>query len=236
MKTIAEKITIVQEIARQTDLLALNAAVEAARAGEHGRGFAVVASEVRKLAERSQMAAQEIGALSGHTVSVAQQAGEMLTRLVPDIKKTAQLVEEISAACREQDVGASQVSLAIQQLDQVIQQNAGASDELSATSVELASQAEQLQESISFFRIGDGQRMFAGAGTAAGAPAPAARLHAGHLQAGKAAKAAKRAPAPAQAKQPLYKERNPGASAASPNGIALDLSGHDGHDAEFERY
>ena len=158
MQTIAEKITIVQEIARQTDLLALNAAVEAARAGEHGRGFAVVASEVRKLAERSQTAAQEIGALSGQTVSVAQQAGEMLTKLVPDIKKTAQLVEEISAACREQDVGASQVNQAIQQLDKVIQQNASASEEMSATSEELAAQAEQLQESISFFRIGDGQR------------------------------------------------------------------------------
>ena len=138
MQTIAEKITIVQEIARQTDLLALNAAVEAARAGEHGRGFAVVASEVRKLAERSQTAAHEIGALSGQTVSVAQQAGEMLTKLVPDIKKTAQLVDEISAACREQDVGAGQVNQAIQQLDQVIQQNAGASEELSATSEELA--------------------------------------------------------------------------------------------------
>ena len=129
---------------------------------------------------------------------------------------------------------------AIQQLDQVIQQNAGASEELSATSEELASQAEQLQESISFFRIGDGQRRLAGAGTAAAAAA-AAKLHAGHMQAGKPAKPAKRAPAPAQAKQPLYKERNPGASAAANgsgngNGIALNLDGHDAHDTEFERY
>ena len=158
MQTIAGKIGIVQEIARQTDLLALNAAVEAARAGEHGRGFAVVASEVRKLAERSQTAAQEIGTLSGQTVSVAQQAGEMLTKLVPGIKKTAQLVEEIGAACREQDVGADQVNQAIQQLDKVIQQNAAGAQELSATSEELAAQAEKLQTSISFFQLGEGQR------------------------------------------------------------------------------
>ena len=117
METIAQKITIVQEIARQTDLLALNAAVEAARAGEHGRGFAVVASEVRKLAERSQAAAVEIGNLSGDTVKAAQSAGEMLTRLVPDIRRTAELVTEISAACREQDIGASQINEAIQQLE-----------------------------------------------------------------------------------------------------------------------
>jgi methyl-accepting chemotaxis protein len=132
MRTIAEKISIVQEIARQTDLLALNAAVEAARAGEHGKGFAVVASEVRKLAERSQAAAAEISALSGETVSVATEAGEMLNRLVPDIRKTAELVSEISAACREQDIGASQINEAIQQLDKVTQQNAGASEEMSA--------------------------------------------------------------------------------------------------------
>ena len=155
MQAIADKIAFVREIARQTDLLALNAAVEAARAGEHGKGFAVVASEVRKLAERSQIAAAEIGALSGQTVAAAGEAGAMLAKLVPDIKKTAELVEEISAACREQDIGANQVNQAIQRLDTVIQQNAGAAEEMSATSEALSGQAETLQASIAFFRIAE---------------------------------------------------------------------------------
>jgi len=153
METIADKILVVQEIARQTDLLALNAAVEAARAGEHGRGFAVVASEVRKLAERSQAAAAEISTLSGTTVKAAQSAGEMLNKLVPDIQRTAELVEEISAGSREQNAGASQINTAIQQLDKVTQQNTSAAEEMSATAEELASQSEQLQSAISYFRL-----------------------------------------------------------------------------------
>ncbi len=152
MKDIARKISIIEEIARQTNLLALNAAIEAARAGEHGKGFAVVAAEVRKLAERSQAAAGEIGTLSAKTVESAERAGEMLAVLVPDIKRTADLVQEINHASAEQSGGVTQINVAISQLNQVIQQNASGSEELAATSSALTDNARNLAEKISFFK------------------------------------------------------------------------------------
>jgi methyl-accepting chemotaxis protein len=156
MKEIASRVSIIEEIARQTNLLALNAAIEAARAGEHGKGFAVVAAEVRKLAERSQKAAGEINQLSGTTVKVSERAGEMLSKLVPDIQRTAELVQEIAAASKEQDVGAEQINKALMQLEKVIQQNASASEEMASTTEELTSQSEQLVSALSFFRTAEG--------------------------------------------------------------------------------
>ncbi|AGW14802.1 HAMP domain-containing methyl-accepting chemotaxis protein [Megalodesulfovibrio gigas] len=172
MKEIAGKISIIEEIARQTDLLALNAAVEAARAGEHGRGFAVVASEVRKLAERSQTAAAEINKLSSTSTAVAERAGTLLEKLVPDIQKTADLVQEIAATSQEQNSGAGQVNLALQQLDQVVQQNASASEELASTAEELSAQAEQLQAAMDFF-ITDGKVAARTVRASVARPAPA---------------------------------------------------------------
>jgi len=151
MKSIADKISIIGEIARQTNILALNAAVEAARAGEHGKGFAVVAAEVRKLAERSQSAANEIDGISKSSVDIAEKSGKLLEEIVPDIQKTAKLVQEISAASIEQNSGADQVNTAIQQLNQVTQQNAAVSEEMATSSEELSSQAENLLELISYF-------------------------------------------------------------------------------------
>ncbi len=158
MKEIAGKITIIEEIARQTNLLALNAAIEAARAGESGKGFAVVASEVRKLAERAQKAATEISAQSGSSVKIAETAGGLLSTIVPDIQKTAELVQEISAASGEQSSGVEQINKAIMQLDQVVQQNASSSEEMASTAEELASQSEQLLAAVEFFRTGGAEK------------------------------------------------------------------------------
>jgi methyl-accepting chemotaxis protein len=227
MQTIAEKITIVQEIARQTDLLALNAAVEAARAGEHGKGFAVVASEVRKLAERSQAAAGEIGTLSSDSVKVAQEAGGMLEKLVPDIKRTAELVEEISAACREQDVGSAQINQAIQQLDKVTQQNASASEEMSATAEELANQADRLQETIAFFRVNGDEGM--GRSSSRKAPRAAQGKPEVHKQIAKAqsfSRPKSKAPSAAKAAHKAM---------ANGNGFALDMADDEVIDSDFKR-
>ncbi|MRR50036.1 MAG: HAMP domain-containing protein [Rhodocyclaceae bacterium] len=153
MKSIADKIGIIDDIAYQTNLLALNAAIEAARAGEHGKGFAVVAAEVRKLAERSQVAAQEIGQLAGSSVKMAEKAGTLLDEMVPTIRKTSDLVQEIAAASSEQSAGVGQINGAMGQLNQATQQNASASEELAATAEEMGGQAEQLQQLMEFFQL-----------------------------------------------------------------------------------
>jgi methyl-accepting chemotaxis protein len=155
MKQIAQKIGIIDDIAYQTNLLALNAAIEAARAGEHGKGFAVVAAEVRKLAERSQIAAQEIGTVASSSVELAERAGTLLDTIVPNIRKTSDLVQEISAASEEQAAGVGQINAAVTQLSQTTQQNASSSEELAATAEEMSTQAEQLQHTMSFFKLAD---------------------------------------------------------------------------------
>jgi methyl-accepting chemotaxis protein len=218
MKDIAQKISIIEEIARQTDLLALNAAIEAARAGEHGKGFAVVASEVRKLAERSQKAAGEISKLSSSSVQIAESAGEMLQKLVPDIRKTADLVKEIASGSEEQNTGAAQINKAMQELDKVVQQNASASEEMAASSEELASQAEQLQSAIEFFKVDDGA-----AKTSNVKRARASKIHAAAAHASKALHSFSSKP----------KERNGDA------GVMIELDHPDVppvSDQEFERH
>ena len=155
MNEIADKISIIEEIARQTNLLALNAAIEAARAGEHGKGFAVVAAEVRKLAERSGLAASEISELSARSVGVAEKAGSMLETIVPNIQRTAELVQEISVASSEQNAGADQINRAIQQLDSIIQQNASSSEEMASTASQLSSQSKLLLDTVAYFNTGD---------------------------------------------------------------------------------
>ena len=219
MKQIAEKIGIIEEIARQTNLLALNAAIEAARAGEHGKGFAVVAAEVRKLAERSQKAAGEITELSATSVEVAEKAGEMLGTMVPDIKKTAELVQEISAASAEQNTGGEQINKAIQQLDQVIQQNASASEEMASTSEELSSQSEQLQQTMEFFKLG--------------------KRGAERIIQRKPEKKKETRKQPVQNKKKAGEKKEPAMAGVKDEGFKLDLDGNgkkDSLDKEFEKF
>jgi len=223
MKDIAGKINIIEEIARQTNLLALNAAIEAARAGEHGKGFAVVASEVRKLAERSQTAAAEISDLSTTSVEVAERAGSMLEKLVPDIQKTAELVQEISAASNEQNMGADQINRAIMQLDQVIQQNASASEEMASTSEELASQAEHLQGVIGFFKISGSGGNGGNGGNGKSARKKREKQYIGME--------------PSEKEKHASAEKDRQTQHNKKQGVVLDMSpGGDGGEEEWERY
>jgi len=226
MKSIAEKISIIEEIARQTNMLALNAAIEAARAGEHGKGFAVVADAVRKLAERSQAAAGEISNLSVTSVQIAEDAGEMLERIVPDIRRTAELVQEINAASNEQNTGAIQINQALQQLDQVIQQNASASEEMSATSEELSSQAESLLDMINYFKVDESH----GAGQKRGVKRDPAIHHKSSESQTKGGWSRKKSITNIE-----HLSRT-----AKGDGVALDMdgvhSGDDSLDDEFEKY
>ncbi len=209
MTNIAEKISIIEDIARQTNLLALNAAIEAARAGEHGKGFAVVAAEVRKLAERSGEAAAEISDLSQSSVQVAQQAGEMLKELVPTIEQTAELVQEIASASSEQDSGAMQINDAVSTLDSVIQQNASGAEEMASVSEQLAGQGQGLQETMTFFRTGQ-----------EGYQSPVQQRS-----------------VQVQPNRPKVQPKRPAvqAAAAKPQGISLALDS-DSDDSEFEKF
>jgi len=226
MKEIADKIAIIEEIARQTNLLALNAAIEAARAGEHGKGFAVVAAEVRKLAERSQTAAQEIHNLSSNSVAVAERAGTLVAEIVPGVQRTAELVQEINASSDEQARGVDQITKAVQQLDQVIQQNASGAEEMSSTAVELSSQADQLLSTVSFFKLDDEAMGKAKRQSPRRQPQPSI--------AHKAAAAHPSGKVIGLGKAPAAPKPSNGACHDAPAGVLLNMSGEADHD--FERF
>ncbi len=215
MRNIAEKISIIEEIARQTNLLALNAAIEAARAGQHGKGFAVVAAEVRKLAERSQAAAGDIGKLSSSSLDIASRTGSMLEKMVPDIQKTASLVQEIAAASREQNAGTQQINQAIMQLSQATQGNSAGAEEVASTSEELSSMAEQLRQTIAFFKVGKSGR----------------RLPAGGSGKGRPGKPKKQAAVASSAHKPAYELDD-----EPPRAVQLDMGQADPDDADFVKY
>jgi methyl-accepting chemotaxis protein len=213
MKTIAEKISVIGEIARQTNLLALNAAVEAARAGDHGRGFAVVAAEVRKLAERTQVAAADINRVSGSSVAIAERSGKLLGEIVPVIQKSSQLIQEISASSMEQNTGASQINTALQQLNQVVQSNASSSEEMAAAAEELLMHSNQLNEAVSILTAKEMKAVVSikAKGDLASYAPPA---HAGNG----------------------YSKAAGGKTPSHKNGVSLNMSHDTSADADFEPY